>query len=196
MSAQKVLITPTFTSAGNGTVRLVEGTPQCITPATSGASVSFERWVKPCTYRVYPSPGYRLKRIVGTYVWSGIDTEDGVITDEWEDDPITVAHYPDSSSYAPGHSPFGQDSEGLYMVAEWLGSASSLLPEWWEQILTSPGSTPQEQTRLEQRSSIVVVAEFERIPHTPTDLLVNSSAVETPAKLVYDPTTNLLVGDY
>jgi len=37
---------------------------------------------------------------------------------------------------------------------------------------------------------------FTKVPRTPTHLLVNSSTVETPAKLVYDPTTNLLVADY
>ena len=194
MSAQKVLITPTFTSAGNGTVRLVEGTPQCISPATPGASRSYEQWVKPCTYRVYPSPGYRLKRIVGTYVWSWKDTEDGAVVSEEDEDPVTFAYYPDSS-YLPGQSPFGRDSEGLYMVAEYLGYASSPLPEWQELIITNTNPTHVETT-IGQRSNIVVVAEFERIPHTPTHLLVNSSTAETPAKLVYDPTTNLLVGDY
>lgn len=44
-------------------------------------------------------------------------------------------------------------------------------------------------------TSISVVAVFS-MPHIPTHLLVNSSTVESPAKLVYDPTTNLLVGDY
>ena len=38
------------------------------------------------------------------------------------------------------------------------------------------------------------VAVFEL--RTPTHLLVNSSTTENPAKLVYDPTTNLLVADY
>ena len=44
-----------------------------------------------------------------------------------------------------------------------------------------------------------VTAIFEQTtppPHTPTHLLVNSSTVENPAKLVYDPATNLLVADY
>ena len=44
--------------------------------------------------------------------------------------------------------------------------------------------------------SITLKAYFTKIPHTPTHLLVNSSTVESPAKLVYDPTTNLLVADY
>lgn len=37
---------------------------------------------------------------------------------------------------------------------------------------------------------------FTKVPRTPTHLLVNSSTVESPAKLVYDPATNLLVTDY
>ena len=37
------------------------------------------------------------------------------------------------------------------------------------------------------------VAVFERLP---TDLLVNSSTIESPAQLVYDPATNLLVADF
>ena len=49
--------------------------------------------------------------------------------------------------------------------------------------------TYREWTTLEN-----CVAVFE--PTTATDLLVNSSTIETPAKLVYDPTTNLLVADY
>lgn len=38
-----------------------------------------------------------------------------------------------------------------------------------------------------------IVAVF-KLAHT--DLLVNSSTLESPAKLVYDPTTNLLVADF
>lgn len=38
-----------------------------------------------------------------------------------------------------------------------------------------------------------ITAVFRRVP---TNLLVNSSTVESPAKLVYDPTTNKLVADY
>lgn len=44
-------------------------------------------------------------------------------------------------------------------------------------------------------TSINVVAVFD-MPHVPTHLLVNSSTAETPAALVYDPTTNRLVADY
>lgn len=40
---------------------------------------------------------------------------------------------------------------------------------------------------------VEAIALFKRIP---THLLVNSSTVESPAKLVYDPTTNKLVADY
>ena len=48
---------------------------------------------------------------------------------------------------------------------------------------------------LGEVESISVVAVF-NAPHTPTHLLVNSSTTENPAKLVYDPATNLLVADY
>jgi len=41
-----------------------------------------------------------------------------------------------------------------------------------------------------------VEVEFETAAPTHTDLLVNSSTVESPAKLVYYPTSNLLVADF
>lgn len=44
---------------------------------------------------------------------------------------------------------------------------------------------------------ISVKAVFEEIPHhDPTHLLVNTYSKVVPVTLVYDPTTNLLVGDY
>lgn len=39
-------------------------------------------------------------------------------------------------------------------------------------------------------------AVFVHVPRVPTHLLVNSATKESPAKLVHDPTTNLLVADY
>ena len=45
-------------------------------------------------------------------------------------------------------------------------------------------------------SLVGLTATFRRPQPTPTHLLVNSSTVESPAKLVYDPATNLLVADY
>lgn len=44
-------------------------------------------------------------------------------------------------------------------------------------------------------TSIQVVAVFD-VPRIPTHLLVNSSTMESPSKLVYNPATNLLVADY
>lgn len=41
-----------------------------------------------------------------------------------------------------------------------------------------------------------VIAVFERIPHVPTHLLVNSSSLGSPVRLVHDPATHLLVADY
>ncbi|MBQ2436514.1 MAG: hypothetical protein II265_00340 [Clostridia bacterium] len=93
---------------------------------------------------------------------------------------------------------------------------------WDKTRVTQSGSTPQgtgESSRnpsdyndgvVEQRTDFTatmfqedlisnVTAIFEQTtppPHTPTHLLVNSSTAENPAKLVYDPTTNLLVADY
>lgn len=67
--------------------------------------------------------------------------------------------------------------------------------EWFEAgYAIWHGVTFSQNLDLEVQS-ISVVAVF-GVPHVPTHLLVNSSTVESPAKLVYDPATNLLVADY
>lgn len=62
----------------------------------------------------------------------------------------------------------------------WLG-------EWTNYNTSSHTSSHSYYSKYE------ITAVFKRLP---THLLVNSSTVESPAKLVYDPTTNLLVADY
>lgn len=56
-----------------------------------------------------------------------------------------------------------------------------------------PGTVTRLRTVKDEITGIEV--EFEG-GYTPTHLLVNSSTTENPAKLVYDPATNLLVADY
>ena len=56
-----------------------------------------------------------------------------------------------------------------------------------------PGTEWRLRTVKDEITGIEV--EFEG-GYTPTHLLVNSSTAENPAKLVYDPATNLLVADY
>lgn len=62
---------------------------------------------------------------------------------------------------------------------------------FWDLIEESYGTGRYADTRKTLTYDIKAV--FKR---TPTHLLVNSSTVENPAKLVYDPATNLLVADY
>lgn len=57
------------------------------------------------------------------------------------------------------------------------------------------GRTSDTSALIGEVTSINVVAVFD-VPHVPTHLLVNSSTLESPAKLVYDPATNLLVADF
>lgn len=75
---------------------------------------------------------------------------------------------------------------------------SSSNPSTWEDGL-SEVRVYGDQTYWLENLIENIVAHFEQTtppPHTPTHLLVNSSTAENPAKLVYDPTTNLLVADY
>lgn len=59
------------------------------------------------------------------------------------------------------------------------------------QVITSFGQVWRNNSYRDH--GYIVNALFSR---SPTNLLVNSSTVESPAKLVYDPATNLLVADY
>ena len=59
---------------------------------------------------------------------------------------------------------------------------------------TDPGT--EWRARTVKSEIVEILAYFTSSSPVPTDLLVNSSSVESPAKLVYDPTTNRLVVDY
>lgn len=65
-------------------------------------------------------------------------------------------------------------------------------PTEYERVMNNP-------VRYTIRAKVEIlslVAVFGPATHTPTNLLVNSADRSTPVKLVYDPTTNLLVADY
>lgn len=91
-------------------------------------------------------------------------------------------------------------------VQEYQGSGSGTPPD--EDItLNTPFEYPtsrQDNALCEYHNTrrpngtwlVVVRAYFEKVPRSPTHLLVNNSTAENPAKLVYDPATNLLVADY
>ena len=54
----------------------------------------------------------------------------------------------------------------------------------------------EQETRVLSTTYLTVLQNLVAVYRERTHLLVNSSNVETPVKLVYDPTTNLLVADY
>lgn len=54
----------------------------------------------------------------------------------------------------------------------------------------------EQETRVLSTTYLTVLQNLVAVYRERTHLLVNSSNVETPVKLVYDPATNLLVADY
>ena len=185
MSAQKVLVTPTFTAKPlyGGTVALIPGDTQYYHPDDHT-----ERHSRDYLYRFNPADGWRFPHLEVSYDISTTDWEDGVVVDDVTE-TFSNSYYPDRNPY------FDFDSDGQYAdTAAHYGEAfSSMKPYWFEMVIVNPGSTPERFVRIQQRSRIVVEAVFRRIP---TNLLVNSFNREPRVRLVYDPDTNLLVGDY
>lgn len=58
------------------------------------------------------------------------------------------------------------------------------------------GTLSEQETQVLSTTYLTVLQNLVAVYREPTNLLVNSSTVESPGKLVYDPTTNLLVADY
>lgn len=88
----------------------------------------------------------------------------------------------------------GNITENPFALRDTFGDNPSPINWWYGGWLGVWNLKENASTRFEQWCSLYVVkAVFVRVP---THLLLNSSSAESPAKLVYDPTTNLLVADY
>ena len=140
------------------------------TPAAVGSPAPFPTY-QYSAYQDYkfmarPNAGYQFVRFDITQT-----------TDYGDGSAPTVTHFSKSGTYSVADAAWTWQTD---CVGDWNGIY------WWDY-------TPQGYSEIIQVTAYEVVAVFKRIP---THLLVNSSTAENPAKLVYDPITNLLVADY
>lgn len=108
------------------------------------------------------------------YVTGGLDEHGNVRTDV-----VTETDH----RYQSGPSPYPQDTTAIDYT--WPGDLEEANPGYDWRRHTFKWEIISVEAQFEQES-----------PPAHTDLLVNSSTIESPAKLVYDPATNLLVADY
>ena len=94
-------------------------------------------------------------------------------------------------TYRTTRNPFSLPDDNIPSAWENLPPSDWYAPQWLGEWTTY--NTLSHTSSHSYYSKYEITAVFKRLP---THLLVNSSTVESPAKLVYDPTTNRLVADY
>lgn len=162
------IATPTTSVVGSGTCTYQQVAPLSGVDA-SGTNVT----LYPYTFTATPAQGWQFVRFIITSSQGVINNSTGVET-----------VYPPGTAQTTTNplvlrSDFATSEVVNWYYYSWLGAFGY--------------DKPTGYTYYHKTWNITAV--FERV-YAPTHLLVNSSTVESPAKLVYDPTTNLLVADY
>ena len=166
--------TATCISYYSGTKTYTGGRPR---PGESGgttnvAFTNYQLTATPATASGWTFKGWDV--LYNDYVTGGLDAQGNVRTD------VEISP---GRQYESGPSPYPSNTSAVDI--QFPCDFEEANPGW---------NWPRHTFR---REIIAIYAQFEQSqPRPPTHLLVNSSTKENPAKLVYDPTTNLLVADY
>ena len=164
------IITPSVSVRGQGTC-----TYQPVNPVTEIITYSSSRYCEvvfmPYTITATPAAGWEFDHyeIHTEQQWSSGSVYSETI-DSTQNPRVLFDHNPYPDNPYPVNWP----------ASRWLG-------EWTN--YNTAAQTVNHSYYLKYEITAVFV-------RAKTHLLVNSSTVETPAKLVYDPSTNLLVADY